>query len=142
MIAATSASISRTQRRSDPRRAERGRGYPAFFRAPGFCVACFSTASFAGAPPAIGNNISRWSDAPFAARLPLGAGVDFAAAVAAAAGGVCLAAVFGASSFALSMLCRNAAIKSVPATILGIGRCLATGIPAFFSFSMVTTASS
>jgi hypothetical protein len=87
-------------------RAERGSGYPAFFRVPDF-RACFSgasfagaLASFAGAPPAIGKSISRWPGLPFAARLPLGA----AAGLAAGAGGACLASVFGASSFALSML--------------------------------------
>jgi hypothetical protein len=52
----------------------------------------------------------------------------------AAAGGVCLTA--------FSMLWRNAAIKSVPATIGGIGRSLESGIPALLSFNMVTTASS
>ena len=47
-------------------------GYPAFFRAPGFwCL--FLCTSFAGAPPAIGNRISRWAGLPLAAALPLGA---------------------------------------------------------------------
>jgi hypothetical protein len=57
-------------------------GYPAFCRAPGFC-SCFSGAAFAGAPPAIGNKISRWLGVRLAAGLPLGAAASFA--------GVCLA---------------------------------------------------
>jgi hypothetical protein len=76
--------------------------YPAFFRGAVFW-GCFSAASFC-APPAIGNSISRWPALRFAAFLPFGASA---------------AACFGAVSCALSTLWRSAAIRSVPATILG-----------------------
>jgi hypothetical protein len=69
--------------------------YPAFFLAPGF-AGCFSSAAFAGAPPAIGNSISRWSEFLFAAFFPFGTAAAFAAATGCVAGaGFAAGAAFG-----------------------------------------------
>ena len=45
-------------------------------------------------------------------------------------------------AFALSMLWRSAAIRSVPATTLGSSRCFETGSPALLSLIMATIAAS